>query len=250
MKKILSSLTACIITIALVSSTTLRAGSNNPVTHAATVAIKADSSGIEKSEEMNLTDFVFEKLQLERLGLSKEALEFAFKGYRNLVNKGALKNPDIITICDFSQSSTSKRLYVIDLKNYELLLNTYVAHGKNSGLDYAEKFSNNQDSHESSLGFYVTENTYVGGHGLSLRLNGLDVGFNDNALERSIVVHGSAYVGDSRKNNGSFMGRSYGCPAVPQKQVKKLINSIKNGSCLFIYHPTKNYIANSTILNG
>jgi L,D-transpeptidase catalytic domain len=250
LKKILTPLAACIITIALASSTTLRAGNNNPATHPVETAIIADSSGVEKSEEINLTDFVFEKLQLERLGLSREALEFAFRGYRNLLNKGALKNPDIITICDFSQSSTSKRLYVIDLKNYELLLNTYVAHGRNSGLDYAEKFSNNPDSHESSLGFYVTENAYIGEHGLSLRINGLDVGFNDNALERAIVVHGSVYVGDKRKNSGAIMGRSYGCPAVPQKQVKKLINSIKNGSCLFIYHPTKNYLDNSTILNG
>ena len=184
------------------------------------------------------------------LGLSKEVLEFAFRGYHNLLNKGMIKNPDIITICDFSQPSTSKRLYVIDLKNYELLLNTYVAHGKNSGLDYAEKFSNKPESHESSLGFYVTENTYFGEHGLSLRINGLDIGFNDRALERAIVVHGSAYVGDKRKQSGSYMGRSYGCPAVPQKQIKQLVNAIKNGSCLFIYHPTKNYIDNSTILNG
>ena len=234
----------------MVFSTKLRAGNINAESHPVKYASIGDSSGIEKTEEINLTEFVFDKLQLERLGLSKEALEFAFKGYHNLLNKGMIKNPDIITICDFSQSSTSKRLYVIDLKNYELLLNTYVAHGKNSGLDYAEKFSNNPDSHESSLGFYVTENTYVGGHGLSLRLNGLDVGFNDNALERAIVVHGSAYVGDQRKQSGAYMGRSYGCPAVPQKQVKKLINTIKNGSCLFIYHPTKNYIDNSTILNG
>lgn len=213
-------------------------------------ASTGDSSGIEKTEEFNLTEFVFDKLQLDRLGLSKEVLEFAFRGYHNLLNKGMIKNPDIITICDFSQPSTSKRLYVIDLKNYELLLNTYVAHGKNSGLDYAEKFSNNPESHKSSLGFYVTENTYFGEHGLSLRINGLDIGFNDRALERAIVVHGSAYVGDKRKQSGSYMGRSYGCPAVPQKQIKQLVNAIKNGSCLFIYHPTKNYIDNSTILNG
>ena len=198
---------------------------------------------------MNIAELVYDSLQLDNLGLTKEALEYGMKGYQNLVNEGAIKNPDILTICDFSQSSNKKRLYVIDLKNYELLMNTYVAHGKNSGADFATNFSNKPESHQSSLGFYVTENTYRGEHGLSLRIDGLDRGFNDRAYERAIVIHGSNYVGDQRLQNINGMGRSYGCPAVPQSLVKKLINTIKNGTCLFIYHPSENYLNGSTILN-
>lgn len=199
---------------------------------------------------MNVAELVYDSLQLDDLGLTREALEYGIKGYQNLVNEGLIKNPDILTICDFSQASNKKRLYVIDLKNYELLMNTYVAHGKNSGGDYATNFSNKPESHQSSLGFYVTENTYRGEHGLSLRIEGLDRGFNDRAYERAIVVHGSNYVGDQRLQNANGMGRSYGCPAVPQSLVKKLINTIKGGTCMFIYHPSEIYLNGSTILNS
>ena len=156
----------------------------------------------------------------------------------------------IITICDFSHSSKRKRLYLIDLKERKLLLNTYVAHGKNSGGEYAKRFSNRPESLQSSLGFYRTKKTYFGGHGLALTLTGLEPGFNDKAERRKIVVHGSQYIGDNYKRWGKFMGRSFGCPAVPMRQSKILINTIKDGSCLFIYHPSKNYLAGSKILNG
>jgi hypothetical protein len=129
-------------------------------------------------------------------------------------------------------------------------LNTYVAHGKNSGGEYARKFSNRPESRQSSLGFYRTKKTYYGGHGLALTLSGLEAGFNDKAERRKIVLHGSRYIGDNYKRWGKYMGRSFGCPAVPMKQSKILINTIKDGSCLFIYHPSKNYLSGSKILNG
>ncbi|MDQ6609249.1 MAG: murein L,D-transpeptidase catalytic domain family protein, partial [Bacteroidota bacterium] len=124
-----------------------------------------------------------------------------------------------------------------------------VAHGKNSGLTSAERFSNRPESLESSLGFYVTRETYFGKHGLSLKLSGQEKGFNDQAEKRAIVIHGAEYIGTNRAD-AAYMGRSFGCPAVPQSQSEKVINLLKNGTCLFIYHPTQQYLHGSKILNG
>lgn len=190
------------------------------------------------------TSSLYEHLKLSRLGLSMQALEYAYKGYQYLLSKGELDNPNILTICDFSQSSFRKRMYVIDVKRQKLLINTYVAHGRNSGGEYATHFSNNPESLQSSLGFYVTERTYKGKHGTSLRIDGQERGFNDRAEDRAIVVHGAPYVGHS------LSGRSWGCPAVPQTQIRKVINTIKNGSCFFIYHPSNSYLHGSRILNS
>jgi hypothetical protein len=195
-------------------------------------------------------DLIYDSLGLEKSGLKKEAFSFAYKGYKNLLEKGLLNKEGILTICDFSQSSKKKRLYLIDLNAYKLLLNTYVAHGRNSGGEYANKFSNKPASLQSSLGFYKTEKTYFGNHGLSLTLSGLEKGFNDKAERRKIVVHGSDYIDDRRLFFSGYMGRSFGCPAIPKSNIEELINTIKNGSCLFVYHPTKNYLTGSKILNG
>ena len=207
-----------------------------------------DSTGINSFDpEMEL---IYDSLKLEKKGLRKEAFKYAYTGYKKLEGEGKLNKEGIITICDFSQSSRRKRLYLIDLNECKLLLNTYVAHGRNSGGEYAKKFSNKAESLQSSLGFYRTKKTYYGGHGLALTLSGLEPGFNDRAERRKIVIHGSKYIGDNYKRWGKYMGRSFGCPAIPMKQSKLLINTIKNGSCLFIYHPNKNYLSGSKILNG
>lgn len=194
------------------------------------------------------SNLVYDSLKLGSLGLSKEAMLMAYKGQQTLAAHGALANEDVLAICDFTQSSKAKRLYVVDLKKFRVLMNTYVAHGRNSGLDYAESFSNKPESLQSSLGFYVTKGTYVGKHGLSLKLSGQERGFNDNAEERAVVVHGADYIGDSRLSS-PYMGRSFGCPAVPQEQAGKLINLLKNGTCLFVYHPDQKYLRGSKILN-
>lgn len=191
---------------------------------------------------------LYEKLGLEAMGLSKQTLQYAYKGYAQLAARGAVRN-NTLTVVDFSQSSRKKRMYIIDMEREEVLLNTYVAHGKNSGLDYATRFSNRMSSLQSSLGFYRTANTYFGKHGLSLRLEGLERGYNDKAMERAIVVHGANYIGEHRKNSG-YNGRSFGCPAVPAHQSKKVINWIKEGSVLFIYHPSNGYLHGSKLLNG
>lgn len=192
---------------------------------------------------------IFNKLDLDQRGLSESALVYAYEGLKKLESQGKVEKGSILTVCDFSKPSTSKRMYIIDTENEQLLLQTYVAHGKNSGLNYAERFSNRPESLQSSLGFYVTKNTYFGKHGLSLRLDGMERGFNDKAYQRAVVVHGANYIGDSRRN-ASYMGRSFGCPAVPAELSRKVINLIKDGTCLFIYHPTASYLHGSKLLNG
>lgn len=193
-------------------------------------------------------DGLYDSMNLETLGLNKQAFEYAWEGYQYLLKKGKLYREEVLSICDFSQSSRKKRLFIIDVVNKKLILNTYVAHGRNSGGEYAYAFSNRPESLQSSLGFYLTRNTYFGEHGLSLKIDGLEKGFNDRADRRKIVVHGAAYVGPDFYNN--FSGRSFGCPAIPADQSSTIINTIKNGTCLFIYHPTKKYLTQSKILNG
>lgn len=192
-------------------------------------------------------DILYNDLSLGEKGLSKEAFEYAMEGYDKLVEENKISNTTYITICDMSQSSKRKRLYVVDLETKEVVINTWVAHGRNSGLEYANKFSNRPESYQSSLGFYVTQFTYNGENGYSLKLKGLEQGFNDKAFERAIVIHGADYVTGSRSS--TYMGRSYGCPAVSLEESESLINTIKNGTSLFIYYPDKKYIKGSKILN-
>jgi len=243
-KAILSSFSAA----AFIIIPLLHAAKKSGPTELQSLFTLTDSIGT-KSPDAEI-ELIYDSLQLQKRGLKKEAFKYAYQGYKRLEEEGQLNKEGIITICDFSQSSKRKRLYVIDLNECKLLLNTFVAHGRNSGGEYARKFSNRPESRQSSLGFYRTKKTYYGGHGLALTLSGLEPGFNDKAERRKIVIHGSQYIGDNYRRWGKFMGRSFGCPAVPMKQSKTLINTIKDGSCLFIYHPSKNYLAGSKILNG
>ena len=219
-----------------------------PSTVTATNPLEAVS--VSPSIHTEPADVLYNNIGLQEYGLSKEAFEYAWKGYQRLLEKKLINRSNYLTICDFSQSSRKKRLYIIDVENNKLVMNTYVAHGKNSGAEYATKFSNKPASLQSSLGFYITSRTYFGEHGLSLRILGVDPGFNDKALKRTIVIHGAAYVDEARANKGIFMGRSWGCPAVPQNESNYIITTIKNGTCLFIFHPSRNYLHGSKILNG
>lgn len=210
--------------------------------------IPTGNSTAKASNVESFSNLLYDSLHLQQMGMKKDALMYAFKGQQNLVKKGRIPNSTILTVCDFSQPSNSKRLYIIDVRNFKVLLNTYVAHGKNSGNLYAQKFSNRSRSLQSSLGFYITKGTYFGKHGLSLKLSGQDKGFNDRAEARAIVVHGASYIGDEWL--GGKMGRSFGCPAVPARDASKVIELIKNGTCLFIYHPLKTYLTESKVLKG
>jgi L,D-transpeptidase catalytic domain len=192
---------------------------------------------------------IYGHMDLEKEGLSEKAFEYAWRGYHNLLKKGSIRKTSVLSICDFSQSSNSRRMYVIDVRHKRLLYRTYVAHGQNSGEEFAASFSNEQDSYKSSLGFYVTQTTYYGRNGLSLRLNGVDSGYNDQALKRKIVLHGSSYVGDQYMQNFGTIGTSLGCPALPAAISSRIIRTVRGGSCFFIYHPTQQYLDNSTIIN-
>lgn len=218
----------------------LRAG-GNPVS-----AKKAAKIAAFHAEAANL----YLAFDLEDLGLTKKAFEYALKGYYYLLDHHWLNKSNILSICDLSQSSRNKRLYILDMDQKTVLVNTYVAHGRNSGGEFARSFSNSISSHKTSLGFYVTQGTYYGNNGLSLKIRGMERGFNDRAGGRNIVVHGSEYVGPDFLQMNQFCGRSYGCPAVPADESEEIIDLIKEGSCLFIYHPTKKYLTRSKILNS
>ena len=188
--------------------------------------------------------------QLEQEGISFELFSKAIKGYSSLEKKGLLAKSNLITIIDFSKPSTQKRLFVLDLNTGEILFKTLVAHGRNSGKLFAKSFSNKTSSYTSSLGFYITKGTYTGSNGYSLKLTGCEKGFNNNAEKRAIVMHGAGYVSESFIEKNGFLGRSHGCPALPEELNKEIIDVIKNGTCLFIYFPMKNYLSKSAILKG
>lgn len=234
-------LTAGLCTILAISPVIANSGTTsvNP-------GIIASSKNILISKSVALYD----AMKLKQFGLTQAAFQYALKGYEYLQEKHLLEKGSLLSICDFSQSSRRKRFFVIDMERNKVLINTYVAHGRGSGSEYAHAFSNRAESHMSSLGFYRTQTTYYGEHGLALKIVGLEKGFNDRANARNIVVHGSDYVGASFLRNNPFNGRSYGCPAIPASQTERVINTIKDGSCLFIYHPTKKYLTRSKILNG
>ena len=199
---------------------------------------------------VNQAGLIYSSMNLEDAGLNKKAFEYAWRGYHNLLKKGLIRKRSVLSICDFSQSSRTKRMYVIDVQHKKLLYRTYVAHGQNSGDEYATTFSNEPDSYKSSLGFYLTQRTYIGHNGLSLKLNGVDSGFNDMALKRQIVLHGSAYVSDRYMQDYGTLGTSLGCPALPAAISGKIIRAVKDGSVLFIYHPTQQYLSNSPVINN
>ncbi len=192
---------------------------------------------------------LYDSLRLGSLGMARQAYDFALHGFNFLVQTGKIANQHVISIIDFTKPSSQKRLFVIDLDHYKVLYNTYVAHGMNSGKEYAEAFSNKPESNKSSLGFYSTSSTYIGGNGYSLRLNGLERGVNDNANSRDIVMHGADYVNENYISSQGYIGRSWGCPAVMPQLSRPIIDRIKNGTCLFIFSNNQHYISHSRILN-
>ncbi len=187
---------------------------------------------------------LYRTMQLEKR-VNYTAFEQALAGYRRIRER----RKNILTLIDFSKPSTEQRLFVFDLEQEKLLFASVVSHGKNSGGVYATSFSNENGSHKSSLGFYLTENTYQGRNGYSLVLNGLEKGINDRAKERAIVMHGAAYADPSVAASTGRLGRSFGCPALPQGICRTVINTIKEGSLLYIYADSPAYLSQSTVLH-
>jgi hypothetical protein len=176
---------------------------------------------------------------------SKEVLDLAMEGWGKL---GQNLRSQILTVIDFSLPSTAKRLWVIDPVKGLILNHTLVSHGRNSGELLAKNFSNRPESYQSSLGFYKTGETYQGKHGYSLRLDGLEKGFNDQARNRAIVIHGADYAKEEFAKSTGRLGRSLGCPALPPELSALVIDLIKNGSLLFIYGKDPNYLTQSELL--
>ncbi|MCF6297480.1 MAG: murein L,D-transpeptidase catalytic domain family protein [Flavobacteriaceae bacterium] len=186
---------------------------------------------------------------LNNRDLNFEVFEYALKGYTSLVAQNKLDNSKYLTIIDMSLSSKLERLFIIDMINIKIVHKSIVAHGENTGLEYATHFSNKISSHQTSLGFYKTAETYFGKHGLSLRLDGLEFS-NNNARRRAIVMHSADYASKEFIKNNGRLGRSFGCPSIPEKNYKEVIQKIKKGSALFIYHTNKNYLDKSTLINS
>ncbi|SDP90233.1 L,D-transpeptidase catalytic domain [Mucilaginibacter sp. OK268] len=194
---------------------------------------------------------LYQTASLQQTGLAFDVFEKAVTGYTNLkLNHLLPQSSSVLTVVDFTKSSREKRMWIIDLFSKQLLLNTWVAHGQGSGDEMATSFSDRNDSHQSSLGFYLTDNVYMGKHGRSLHLDGLDEGFNSNARMRDIVIHGANYVSQAAINRKGYVGRSFGCPAVSPRVIDKVINTIKGKTVLFINGNDDNYSSKYLDENG
>jgi hypothetical protein len=186
---------------------------------------------------------IYNEMDLQEQGLRYEVFSKALLGYYNLKHEDKLSDNPVVTIVDFTKSSNEKRLWVINLEEKQVLHNTYVAHGRNSGNEFAENFSNDHKSYMSSIGFYVTQGTYQGKHGLSLRLDGLDEA-NSNALDRCIVMHGAEYASEDFIEQAGRLGRSLGCPALPMEEHEGIINAVKDKTTLYIHAENDAYTSN------
>lgn len=180
--------------------------------------------------------------------LNPQVLQLAEKAFYCASKRGVVTKP-VLTIIDYSQPSTKKRLWVIDMAKAKVKFNELVAHGQGSGGNVPTKFSDTTNSHQSSLGVFVTKQPYIGHNGLSLRLQGLEPGVNDHALQRSVVIHGADYVSESIAASYGRIGRSWGCPAVPRKEAKSTIDAIQGGSMVFAYYPDNSWLKKSSFLS-
>lgn len=176
--------------------------------------------------------------------LDKKVLKLALVAYKKASSKGSVKK-QVLTVIDYSLPSSKQRMWIFDLRKEKLLYNTHVAHGMNSGMNTPHHFSNKTSSRATSLGTYITRDTYMGSKGLSLNLQGLERGFNDNAYNRRVVIHGAWYVEPDFIKKTGRAGRSWGCPSIAKTLAKPVINTIKNGSVVFAYYPDKYYLSHS-----
>ncbi len=179
--------------------------------------------------------------------LNKRVLRLALSAYHKAFSRGAVKK-QVLTVIDYSMPSSKQRMWVFDVNHDKLLYNTYVAHGQNSGVNTPSHFSNVSSSKQTSLGTFVTRDTYMGSNGYSLNLQGLEKGFNDNAYHRRVVIHGAWYVEPDYIRKTGRAGRSWGCPSIAKTLATPVINVIKGGSVIFAYYPDRNYLSHSSYL--
>jgi hypothetical protein len=182
--------------------------------------------------------------------IETDVFQMALSAASCAVKTGAVDAPSTLTVIDYSKPSSERRLWVFDLKSRELIYEELVAHGQGSGANMATQFSNQADTHATSLGLFVTDTTYVGKNGYSLRLDGLDKGVNDRARDRAIVMHGAPYVSSDFVKKTGRLGRSWGCPAISADVARKMIDRVKGGGLVFAYYPDKQWLKTSKFLGG
>jgi L,D-transpeptidase catalytic domain len=176
-------------------------------------------------------------------------LAMALGAIQCATSSGDMTLPPTLTLIDYSRPSTEPRLWVFDLATGRMLFKELVAHGRNTGENMAARFSDDMNSHQSSLGLFVTGDTYVGSNGYSLRLDGLEPGFNGNARERAIVMHGAPYVDGSLAASQGRLGRSWGCPALREAVARNVIDTVRGGGVIFSYYPDEKWLSSSRFLN-
>ena len=187
--------------------------------------------------------FLYNNFGLENK-LDYQVFKMALRGYSKIKER----KKKYLVVVDYSKKSNEKRFFVLNMNNFTLEDYTYVAHGKNSGADTAVSFSNKMNSYKSSLGFYLTGKTYMGRYGYSLKLYGLEEGYNSNAFKRGVVIHGASASEYEYAKKYGFLGRTEGCPALPKSLNKKIIDKIRNGSVLFIYGKDNKYLRDSELI--
>ncbi|GAA4015314.1 hypothetical protein GCM10022408_30820 [Hymenobacter fastidiosus] len=244
---------------ALFLATPMAAPVSKSMAHASGVQTKLPSAQAMQAVffDQQLHD-LYRDLSVEQQGLTYAVFLKAMTGYLNLEKEGKLSGKKLLTVIDFDLPSTEKRLWVLDLAAGQVVFHTLVAHGHNSGENMATAFSNENESNMSSLGFYVTQAEYTGKHGRSLKLQGVDEGYNTNALTRAVVMHGADYVSEEFIRQYGRLGRSLGCPALPMDQHSQIIDAVGNGTCLFLNGNDASYsskylnqeVAMSTLLSG
>ncbi len=185
----------------------------------------------------------------KRLACRADVLNLALGAVRCAVNAGDIPAPPTLTLIDYSRPSTEPRLWVFDLRSGQMRFRELVAHGKGTGENLAQRFSDSMNSHQSSLGLFVTRDTYIGNNGYSLRLDGLEPGFNGRARERAIVMHGAPYVDASFAAKQGRLGRSWGCPALREGVARQVIDFVRDGGVIFAYYPDQAWLKESRFLN-
>lgn len=231
---------------ALATATT-RSTANNA---ASTRAVTANSSAASAATKNSVSFSVAEFEAASRGSIEENVLDLALDAASCAVQSGTVNNPRTLTVIDYSRPSSQKRMWVYDLQTRNLLYEELVAHGQGSGGNVPDAFSNEAETHRTSLGLFSTDTTYVGRNGYSLRLDGLDAGLNDRARERAIVIHGAPYVSESFVQANGRLGRSWGCPAIRPEIAREMIDRIKGGGLVFAYYPDQGLLQSSRFLNG
>lgn len=218
-----------------------------PFLYGFTGELKKGEEDYDKGLIDSFSELLFDDLTVNDVNV--DAFYYALKGYKNLLHDGVIKNKTYLTVIDFDQPLTQKRMFIIDMFQKKVIYNSLVSHGENSGSIMAESFSNEVDSYQSSLGFYLTDNTYYGKHGLSLRIDGLEKGINDNARKRNIVIHNADYLSPEYIKENKVPGRSQGCASLPpDENYSKIIKLIRGKSLMFIYSSKGKYLEQTSVL--